>query len=141
MTTQESARPCQVCGNPLLPTYRRGAQPSRRKYCDSCRVEYFRARMQGPANPMNNAACRAKVARTLRERGVQPIMRWNPGLGPTPHEARLAAALGDEWATGVAIPTGLRPPYPRCYRLDVTCVGALMCVEVDGSSHQGLVKK
>jgi hypothetical protein len=84
-------------------------------------------------NPMHNDAIRESVSQRLREIGHKPKVLGGCGRGLTEPQRLLSEAMG--WPTEVVVPTRLKPPFPRHYKIDVAEPSRMIAVEVDGPSH------
>lgn len=91
-------------------------------------------------NPMSRPECRSKVSQTLKAIGHRPPVQGGNGRGLTRPEAELLKLLPG-WAPHV-VRTGLRHAgYPAHYKLDLANPSRMICVEVDGSSHNALTRQ
>jgi len=86
--------------------------------------------------PMLNPETRAKVSATLKEMGHQPSVRGGNGRGMTRPQKLMKGVLAGNWIPEYAISLGkLKAGYPTNYKVDLANLDALICIEVDGSSH------
>lgn len=101
--------------------------------------QYASARMTA-RNPMKRPEIRAKVSESLREMGWKPQVRRGNGF-LTRQQQALSTALG--WSMELAIATKMprSSGYPTCYKMDVGNRDLKIAIEINGPSHQALVRQ
>lgn len=143
MTSKTITYRCAHCGEENTKTYWPTSQKPPRFCGRACSLAHGRESaawteatqryLHSDRNPFNDPAVAAKAQLVLRERGYPELNGGNGKL--TVPQQLLAARLG--WTTEFVMATGLKPPYPRNYKIDVASDELSIAIEVDGQSHHG----
>jgi hypothetical protein len=93
-------------------------------------------------NPMSNPEVREKVSRILKRMKHGPSVRGGNGKGLTVPQKIMLDALGDGWVTEFPLSwENHKAGYPSHYKLDLANVERKVNIEVDGFSHQEMIRK
>ena len=96
-------------------------------------------------NPMWMKGIKEKSMATNKRLGTKPTIRGGNGQEMPLAQRTLLAALGKGWYAEHSVPTKLRGKskikYPTCYKIDIANPKKMIAIEVDGGSHDTLVRK
>lgn len=97
------------------------------------------------SNPMFSEEIITKMKTTKANNGTlnkSPVKRGGNGVLTEP-QILLSGFLGKKWINELAIPTKIKRGngFPTCYKVDIGNKVLKIGVEIDGSSHNGKVRK
>ena len=102
--------------------------------------ELYSTRMK-TNNPMSDPLAKERAAITRRLGGWKPPTQGGNGKPPPIPQQLLACRLG--WNMEIPVATKQKPGsgFPTCYKIDIANESLKIGIEVDGKSHQSLIRK
>ena len=95
-------------------------------------------------NPMWIPGIKEKSIATNKALGTKPKVRGGNGQEMPIPQRVLLTALGEGWYAEHVVPTRelkINKKYPTCYKIDIANPKIMLGIEVDGESHNALVRQ